>query len=91
MQAEETKVLRQIIGSIEDYKEGGISNLLLGLDMLDYLPELYQLQEYIEALETDLEETSEELYEAESYYDALYENYIDFQDEMMQDDIMEDE
>lgn len=86
MQVEETKVLRQIIGSIEDYDNGGISDFLLIQDVLSYLPELHQLQEYIEALETDLEETNEELYEAESYYDALYEDYMNFQDEMMTED-----
>lgn len=86
MQVEETKVLRQIIGSIEDYDNGGISDFLLIQDVLSYLPELHQLQEYIESLETELEETNEELYEAESYYDALYEDYMNFQDEMMTED-----
>lgn len=86
MQAEETKVLRQIIGSIEDYDNGGISDFLLIQDVLSYLPELHQLQEYIESLETELEETNEELYEAESYHDTLYRRLHELQDEMMTED-----
>ena len=82
MKAEETKVLRQIIGSIKDYKEGGISQTTLAFDMQEYLPELMELQNYIVALETDLDIAQQELDEAEHTYVELYHDYNELDDEL---------
>lgn len=72
MNAEETQVLKQIIGSIKDYNEGGISQTTLAFDMQDYLPQLLELENYIVALETDLETEREMVWEG----DELMTNYI---------------
>ena len=82
MKAEETKVLRQIIGSIKDYNEGGISQTTLAFDMQEYLPELMELQNYIVALETDLDIAQQELDEAEHAYVELYHDYNELDDEL---------
>lgn len=82
MNAEETKVLRQIIGSIKDYNTGGISDLLLISDMVEALPELTELQNYIVALETDLDTARMELDEAEHAYEELYHDYDSLSDEI---------
>ena len=82
MNAEETKVLRQIIGSIKDYNEGDISQTMLAFDMQEYLPQLMELQNYIVALETDLDEAQQELDEAERAYEDLYHDYDSLSDEI---------
>lgn len=82
MNAEETKVLRQIIGSIKDYNEGGISQTTLAFDMQEYLPQLMELQNYIVALETDLDIAQQELDEAEHAYEELYHDYDSLSDEI---------
>lgn len=82
MNAEETKVLKQLIGSIKDYSEGGISQDLLAFDIVDYLPQLMELQNYIVALETDLDTAHMELDEAEHAYEELYHDYDSLSDEI---------
>lgn len=93
MNAEETKVLRQIIGSIKDYNEGGISQTTLVFDMQEYLPELMELQNYIVALETDLDVAQQELDEAEHAYEELYHDYnwLDDEIDMMREEYEEED
>lgn len=88
MNAEETKVLKQIIGSIKDYNAGNISDLLLVSDMVEALPQLMELQNYVVALETDLDTAQQELDDAEFAYEELYSDYIMLDDEI---DMMREE
>ena len=92
MNAEETKVLRQIIGSIKDYNEGDISQTILAFDMQEYLPQLMELQNYIVALETDLDIAQQELDEAEHAYEELYYDYtmLDNEIDMMREEYEEE-
>lgn len=82
MNAEETKVLKQIIGSIKDYVSGSISQDMLTLDMIDYLPEILELENYIEALEDDLQTEREMGWEAERAYDQLWDDYTEMCDDL---------
>lgn len=82
MKAQETKVLRQIIGSIKDYNEGGISQTTLAFDMQELLPDLMELQRYIEALETDLDIAQQEAEDAMFAYEELYHDYTWLDEEM---------
>lgn len=82
MNAEETKVLKQIIGSIKDYNTGNISDLLLVSDMVEALPQLMELQNYVVALETDLDIAQQELDEAEYAYEELYYDYTRLDNEI---------
>lgn len=93
MNAEETKVLRQIIGSIKDYNEGGISQTTLAFDMQEYLPQLMELQNYVVALEVDLDTAHQELDDAEFAYEELYHDYImlDNEIDMMREEYEEED
>lgn len=93
MNAEETKVLKQIIGSIKDYNTGSISDLLLVSDMVEALPDSMELQNYIVALETDLDTAHMELDEAEHAYEELYHDYnwLDDEVEMMMEEYEEED
>lgn len=93
MNAEETKVLKQIIGSIKDYNTGNISDLLLVSDMVEALPQLMELQNYVVALETDLDIAQQELDEAEHAYEELYYDYtmLDNEIDMMREEYEEED
>lgn len=82
MNAEETKVLKQIIGSIKDYNAGNISDLLLVSDMVEALPQLMELQNYVVVLETDLDTAQQELDDAEFAYEELYHDCDSLYDEI---------
>lgn len=93
MNAEETKVLKQIIGSIKDYNAGNISDLLLVSDMAEALPQLMELQNYVVALETDLDIAQQELDEIQYSYEELYSDYImlDNEVDMMREEYEEED
>lgn len=93
MNAEETKVLKQIIGSIKDYNAGNISDLLLVSDMVESLPQLMELQNYVVALETDLDTAQQELDDAEFAYEELYHDYtmLDNEIDMMREEYEEED
>lgn len=93
MNAEETKVLKQIIGSIKDYNTGNISDLLLVSDMVEALPQLMELQNYVVALETDLDTAHQELDDAEFAYEELYHDYtmLDNEIDMMREEYEEED
>ncbi|ARM65999.1 hypothetical protein AM7_052 [Lactococcus phage AM7] len=76
MKAEETKVLKTIIDIVEDIKDGALPSKTVMLMLEEILPDLLELQRYIEALETDLDISQQELDEAEHNYEELYDDYL---------------
>lgn len=82
MKAEETKVLKTIIDIVEDIKDGALPSKTVVLMLEEMLPDLLELQRYIEALETDLDIVQQELDEAEYSYEELYSDYIMLDNEM---------
>lgn len=82
MNAEETKVLKKLIGMSKGIKEGTLPSLVVALELEEMLPELMELQNYIVALETDLDIAQQELDEAEHAYVELYHDYNELDDEL---------
>lgn len=82
MKAEETKVLKTIIDIVEDIKDGALPSKTVLLMLEEMLPDLLELQRYVEALETDLDTVQQELDEAEYSYEELYSDYIMLDNEM---------
>lgn len=82
MKSEETKVLKQLIDIVEDIKDGALPSKTVVLMLEEMLPDLLELQRYIEALETDLDTVQQELDEAEYSYEELYSDYIMLDNEM---------
>lgn len=76
MKAEETKVLKTIIDIVEDIKDEALPSKTVVLMLEEMLPDLLELQRYIEALETDLDIVQQELEEAEHSYEELYDDYL---------------
>lgn len=70
------KVLVGLINNIQDFKEGNISETLFVMDMQDYIPQLIELKEYIEDLESDITDLQTDLEEAEHSYEELYDDYL---------------
>lgn len=88
MNAEETKVLKTLIDIVEDIKDGALPSKTVVLMLEEILPDLLELQRYIEALETDLGEVQQELDEAQYSYEELYNDYIMLDEEL---DMMREE
>ena len=88
MNAEETKVLKRIIDIAEDIKDGALPSFVPALELEEMIPDLLELQRYIEALETDLDTAHMELDEAEHAYEELYHDYTMLDDEI---DMMREE
>lgn len=82
MYAEETKVLTRLIDIAEDIKNGELPSFVPALELEEMLPDLLELQNYIEALETDLGEARQDLDEAQYSYEELYSDYIMLDNEM---------
>ena len=82
MNAEETKVLKKLIDMSEDIKDGVLPAKIVVLMIEEMLPELMELQNYIVALETDLDIAQQELDEAEHAYVELYHDYNELDDEL---------
>lgn len=76
MNAEETKVLKKLIGMSKDIKDGALPSKTVALELEEMLPELMELQNYIVALEVDLDTAHMELEEAEHSYEELYDDYL---------------
>lgn len=93
MNAEETKVLKTLIDIIEDIKDGALPSKTVILMLEEMLPELMELQRYVEALETDLDIAQQELDEAEHAYEELYHDYImiDNEIDMMREEYEEED
>lgn len=82
MNAEETKVLTRLIDIAEDIKDGALPSFVPALELEEMLPDLLELQRYVEALETDLGEVQQELYEIQYSYEELYNDYIMLDEEL---------
>ena len=82
MNAEETKVLKTIIDIVEDIKDGALPSKTVVLMLEEMLPDLLELQRYVEALETDLDIAQQDLDEAEHAYAELYSDYTWLDEEM---------
>ena len=82
MNAEETKVLKTLIDIVEDIKDGALPSKTVALMIEEMLPDLLELQRYVEALETDLDTVQQDLEEAEHAYAELYDDYIWLDEEM---------
>lgn len=93
MKAEETKVLKKLIGMSEDIKDGWLPSKTVVLELEEMLPDLMELQNYIVALETDLHTAHMELDEAEHAYEELYHDYnwLDDEVEMMMEEYEEED
>ncbi|BBI90341.1 hypothetical protein H1N69_gp49 [Lactococcus phage phiQ1] len=88
MNAEETKVLKTLIDIIEDIKDGALPSKTVILMLEEMLPELMELQRYVEALESDLDTVQQELDEIQYSYEELYSDYIMLDEEI---DMMREE
>ncbi|QGF21107.1 hypothetical protein H1N72_gp44 [Lactococcus phage P596] len=82
MNAEETKVLQKLINIAEDIKDEALPAKTVVLMVEEMLPDLMELQNYIIALETDLDIAQMELDEAEHAYVELYHDYNELDDEL---------
>ena len=82
MKSEETKVLKTLIDIVEDSKDGALPSKTIILMLEEMLPDLLELQRYVEALETDLDTVQQELDEAEHAYTELYDDYTWLDEEM---------
>ena len=82
MNAEETKVLKKLIGMSESITKGALPSLVVALELEEMLPDLLELQRYVEALETDLGGVQQELDEIQYSYEELYNDYIMLDEEM---------
>lgn len=82
MNAEETKVLETLIDIAEDIKDGALPSKTVMLMLEEMLPQLIELQNYIEALETDLDIAQQELDEAQYYCEELYYDYTMLDEEL---------
>ena len=82
MNAEETKVLTKLIDMVKDIKDGALPSKTVALRLEEMLPDLLELQRYIEALETDLDTAQQDLDEAEHDYAELYSDYTWLDEEM---------
>ena len=82
MKSEETKVLKKLIGMSKAIKDGALPSLVVALELEEILPDLMELQRYIEALETDLDTAQQDLDEAEHAYAELYSDYTWLDEEM---------
>ena len=82
MNAEETKVLKTLIDIIEDSKDGALPSKTVILMLEEMLPDLLELQRYVEVLETDLGEARQDLDEVQYSYEELYNDYIRLDEEM---------
>ena len=82
MKSEETKVLKRIIDIAEDIKDGALPSFVPALELEEMLPDLLELQRYVEALETDLDTVQQDLDEAEHAYAELYSDYTWLDEEM---------
>ena len=93
MNAEETKVLKKLIDMSEDIKDGWLPSKTVTLMVEEMLPELMELQNYIVALETDLDIAQQELDEAEHAYEELYYDYtmLDNEIDMMREEYEEED
>lgn len=93
MNAEETKVLKTLINMSEDIKDRLIPSKKVALRLEEMLPDLLELQRYIEALETDLDIAQQELDDAEFAYEELYHDYImlDNEIDMMREEYEEED
>ena len=92
MNAEETKVLTRLIDIAEDIKDGALPSFVPALELEEMLPDLLELQRYVEALETDLGEVQQELDEIQYSYEELYYDYtmLDEEMEMMREEYEEE-
>lgn len=93
MKVEETKVLKTIIAIVEDIKDGALPSKTALLMLEEMLPDLLELQRYVEALETDLDTVQQELDEAEFAYEELYYDYVmlDNEIDMMREEYEEED
>lgn len=93
MKAEETKVLTRLIDIAEDIKDGALPSKTVVLMLEEMLPDLLELQRYIEALETDLDTVQQELDEIQYSYEELYSDYImlDNEIDMMREEYEEED
>ena len=82
MNAEETKVLKNLIDIVEDIKDGALPSKTVVLLLEEMLPDLLELQRYIEALETDLDIAQQEAEDAMFSHEELYSDYIMLDEEM---------
>lgn len=82
MNAEETKVLKTLIDIVEDIKDGALPSKTVMLMLEEMLPDLLELQRYVEALETDLGEARQDLDEVQYSYEELYNDYIMLDEEL---------
>lgn len=93
MNAEETKVLKKLIGMSKAIKDGAVPSLVVALELAEMLPQLMELQNYVVALETDLYIAQQELDEAERAYEELYDDYImlDYEMDMVMEEYEEED
>lgn len=82
MNAEETKVLKKLIGMSKDIKDGALPSKTVVLMLEEMLPDLLELQCYIEELETDLDIAQQEADDAIFSYEELYSDYIMLDEEI---------
>lgn len=82
MKVEETKVLETLIDIIEDSKDGALPSKTVVLMLEEMLPDLLELQRYVEALETDLDIAQQEADDAIFSYEELYNDYIMLDEEL---------
>ena len=83
----------QTIDIVEDSKDGALPSKTIILMLEEMLPDLLELQRYVEALETDLYMAQQELDEAEHAYEELYDDYtrLDEEMEMMREEYEEED
>ena len=93
MKSEETKVLKKLIGMSKAIKDGALPSLVVALELEEMLPDLLELQNYVVALESDLDTAHQELDDAEFAYEELYHDYtmLDNEIDMMREEYEEED
>ena len=82
MKAEETKVLKKLIGMSKDIKDGALPSKTVVLMLEEMLPDLLELQNYVVVLETELDTVQQDLEEVQFAYEELHYEYSMLDEEM---------